>query len=63
MKMSVTTLEAVNLGALTQLSELQTVRQFELKNTVLGQIPYDITYMGNLKYGTNKPIHKTDSQT
>ena len=29
------------------------------------QIPYDITYMRNLKYGTNEPIHKTeiDSQT
>ena len=22
-------------------------------------IPYDITYMWNLKYGTNKPIYKT----
>ena len=29
------------------------------------QIPYDITSMWNLKYGTNKPIYKTeiDSQT
>ena len=27
------------------------------------QIPYDITYMWNLKYDTNKPIYKTDSQT
>ena len=29
------------------------------------QIPYDITYMWNLKYGTNEPIQKikTDSQT
>ena len=29
------------------------------------QIPYDITYMGNLKYGRNEPIHETeiDSQT
>ena len=29
------------------------------------QIPYDITYMWNLKYGTNQPIHKTEivSQT
>ena len=23
------------------------------------QIPYDITYMWNLKYGTNEPIYKT----
>ena len=29
------------------------------------QIPYDIAYMWNLKYGTNEPIYKTetDSQT
>ena len=29
------------------------------------QIPYDITYMWNLKYDTNEPISKTetDSQT
>ena len=29
------------------------------------QIPYEITYMWNLKYGTNEPIYKTetDSQT
>ena len=29
------------------------------------QIPYDITYMWNLNYGTNEPIYKTetDSQT
>ena len=29
------------------------------------QTPYDITYMQNLKYGKNEPIHKTetDSQT
>ena len=24
-------------------------------------IPYDITYMWNLKYGTNKPIYKTET--
>ena len=29
------------------------------------QIQYDITYMWNLKYGTNEPIYETetDSQT
>ena len=29
------------------------------------QIPYDISYIWNLKYGTKKPIYKTetDSQT
>ena len=31
------------------------------KNQV--QIPYDITYMWNLKYDTNELIHKIDSQT
>ena len=24
------------------------------------QIPYDITYMWNIKYGTNEPIHKPE---
>ena len=24
------------------------------------QIPYDITYMWNLKYGTNEPIYETE---
>ena len=28
-----------------------------------GQMPYDITYMWNLKHGTNECISKTDSQT
>ena len=27
------------------------------------QILYDITYMWNLKYNTNEPIHGTDSRT
>ena len=27
------------------------------------QIPYDITYMGNLKYGTNEAIYKTNRLT
>ena len=25
------------------------------------QIPYDITYMWNLKYGTNDPIYRTET--
>ena len=25
------------------------------------QIPYDITYMWNLKYGANKPIYRTET--
>ena len=27
------------------------------------QIPYDITYMWNLKYGTNEPIYKTETDS
>ena len=27
------------------------------------QIPYDITYMWNLKYDTNEPIYETESGT
>ena len=25
------------------------------------QIPYDITYMWNLKYGTNEPFHRKEN--
>ena len=27
------------------------------------QIPYDIPYMWNLKYGTNEPIYKTETDS
>ena len=27
------------------------------------QIPYDITYMWNLKYGTNEPTYKTETHS
>ena len=27
------------------------------------QIPYDITYMGNLKYGTNVPSYRTETNS
>ena len=27
------------------------------------QMPYDITYMWNLKYGTNEPIYKTETDS
>ena len=35
------------------------------KSDIERQIMYGVTYMWNLKYGTNKPIYKTeaDSQT
>ena len=37
----------------------------EVKSERERQIPYDITYMWNLKYGTNESIYKieTDSPT
>ena len=37
----------------------------EVKSERERQIPYDIAYMWNIKYGTNEPIYKTemDSQT
>ena len=57
--MSMTTMEAVNSGATTQLSEFHTtVRRFELKVTVLGQMSYDVSSMWRLKYGINEPIYK-----
>ena len=36
-----------------------------MKKEKEGQIPYDITYMWNLKFGTNEPMYRTetDSQT
>ena len=27
------------------------------------QIPYDVTYMWNIKYGTNDPIYKTETES
>ena len=27
------------------------------------QMPYDITYMWNLKYGTNEPIYNTETDS
>ena len=27
------------------------------------QIPYDITFMWNLKYGTNEPIYETETES
>ena len=32
----------------------------EVKSEKEGKIPYDITYMWNLSYGTTEPICKTD---
>ena len=49
-------------------SNMDATRDYHTKWSKLDrerQIPYDITYMWNLKYGTNEPIYKTetDSQT
>ena len=40
-------------------------RDYHSKSERGRQMSYDITYMWNLKYGTNEPIYKTgmDSQT
>ena len=45
--------------------DLETVIQSGVKSERERQIPYDITYMWNLKYDTNEPIYQTetDSQT
>ena len=44
---------------------LEILIQSEVKSERERQIPYDITYMWNLKYDTNEHIYETetDSQT
>ena len=46
-------------------SNMDATRDCHTKSERKRQIPYDITYMWNLKYSTNEPIYKTetDSQT
>ena len=41
---------------------------FEFKSKIVKSererpIPYDITYMWNLKYGKNEPIYKTETDS
>ena len=45
--------------------QLEIIILNEVKSERERQIPYDITYMWNLKYGTVEPISRkeTDSQT
>ena len=45
--------------------QLEIIILSEVKSERKRQIPYDVTYMWNLKYDTNEPIYKTeiDSQT
>ena len=40
---------------------MDATRDYYTKSKRGGQIPYDITYIQNLKYGTNKPIYKTQT--
>ena len=44
---------------------MQLIMPCEVKSESERQIPYAITYMWNLKYSTNQPIYKmeTDSHT
>ena len=44
-------------------TELEIIILSEVKSDKERQIPYDITYMWNLKYDTNELIYETDSQT
>ena len=37
--------------------------EWNMKTLPSWQIPYDITYMWNLKYDTNEPISETESWT
>ena len=41
--------------------ELEIFILSEVKSERKRQIPYNITYMWNLKYGTNKPSYKTET--
>ena len=40
---------------------MDTARDSHTKRRRKGQIPYDTTYMWNLKYSTNEPIYKTET--
>ena len=40
--------------------DLEIIIPSEVKSERERQIPYDITYMWNLKYGTNEPIYETE---
>ena len=42
--------------------ELETLILSEVKSERERQIPYDITYIWNLIYGTNEPFHRKENQ-
>ena len=41
--------------------ELETLIPSEVKSERKRQIPYDITYIWNLIYGTNEPFHRKET--
>ena len=43
--------------------QLEIIILSEVSQKEKDNIPYDITYTWNLKYGRNEPIYETDSQT
>ena len=43
--------------------ELETLRLSEVKSERERQIPYDITYIWNLIYGTNEPISRKETNS
>ena len=44
-------------------SNIDATRDSLTKSEREQQIPYDITCMWNLKYGTNEPIYKTETDS
>ena len=40
---------------------MDATREYNTKSERERKIPYDITYMWNLKYDTNEPIYKTET--
>ena len=43
--------------------DLETLILSEVKSEGERQIPYDITYIWNLMYGTNKPIYRKETNS
>ena len=43
--------------------QLEIITLSEVRRRKTNKIPYDITYMWNLKYDTNEPIYETESGT
>ena len=43
--------------------QLEILKLSEIKSERERQILYDITYIWNLKYGTNEPIYRTETNS